>query len=310
MNKWSGTWSLPLLLFLGSLQWLHAQDADWWRNNVGWDGITPYHQYLKLTAAGMGPNALPIPELHQQWDTTSSFTLSAASHHRPGETTVNSRLDLRWQAHPRFRLRVHLVPLEWYSTSHALKTERRIHFLSYDHQWAGGDIYVESSVRLPVHWTFGLQSEIRAGIKTASGTNLGAARYTDTPGYFFDVDVYRTFGDRRQFDWEAMLGFYAYQTYQPGFRQNDCLLYGASIGWHNARLALRSTIRGYCGYFQDGDCPVLGMMEMRWGKRFRPWQGILQVSAGLYDWPFTSVQIGIRRDLFLAMSDQGEQARQ
>ena len=291
--------SFILLLILSAPGGVFSQDAEWWRKNVDWDGITPYQNYLNLTAEGMGPNALPVPEFHQQWDTTSSFTLSGASHLRSGEMTLNSRLDLRWQAHPRFRMRIHLVPLEWYHTSHKLKTERRIHFESYDQQWAGGDIYVESSFRLPVNWTFGLQSEIRAGIKTASGTNLGAARYTDTPGYFFDLDVYRRFGSLLQFDWEAMLGFYAYQTYQSGYRQNDCLLYGASVGWQARRFSLRPSIRGYCGYLQNGDCPVVCEIDLGWGQQVESWQWNLQVSTGLISWPFTSVQVGVRRNLFV-----------
>ncbi|MCF8236551.1 MAG: hypothetical protein K9I85_00195 [Saprospiraceae bacterium] len=276
-----------------------AQTPEWWSDNVGWDGVTAYQHYLELTPTGMGPNAMPVPDLHQQWDTLTSFTLSGMSHFREGEITLNADMDLRWQPSSWVRLRIHLVPLEWYQTSHSLKTLRRVHFLSYDQQWAGGDIYVESAIRIPQEWTPGIKTELRVGVKTASGTNLGAARFTDTPGYFFDLDVAGNLKQSPAWDWEAMLGFYAYQTYEDDHRQNDCVLFGGSVGWSRSRWSIRGEMRGYWGYLQDNDHPVLAQLETRWGEVNGPWQLIVKASTGILDWPYTSFQCGVRRVFFL-----------
>ena len=90
MNKWSGTWSLPLLLFLGS--------SNGWRpgcglvaKQCGLGRDHPVPSIFETDSCGMGPNAF-YTRIAPAMDTTSSFTLSAASHHRPGETTVNSCL--------------------------------------------------------------------------------------------------------------------------------------------------------------------------------------------------------------------------
>ncbi len=273
-----------------------AQGPQWWSENVQWDGITPFENYINLTSTGMGPNALPIPDNHGQWDTLTSFTLTGVGYFRSGETTLNSHLDLRWQATSAVRLRIHLVPLEWYTTSHELKTMRKVHFLSYNQQWAGGDIYVESSIKLPEKWV-PVQSELRVGIKTASGTNLGAARYTDTPGYFFDLASFGHIPGLYSLEWEAMLGFYAYQTYDDKHRQNDCVLYGGSLGWSANRWSLRGEVRGYWGYFNMGDRPLVASLDARLGAMDRPWQLILKGGVGLHDWPFSSVHLGLRRML-------------
>ncbi len=286
---------LALLLLAGGGMTGWAQTPEWWSENVQWDGVTPFQHYLELTPRGMGPNAMPVPDLHQSWDTVTSFTVSAASHFRKGEVTLNADMDLRWQPSPWVRLRIHLVPLEWYQTSHALKTFRRIHFLSYDHQWAGGDFYVETAVRIPPAWIPAVRTELRVGMKTASGTNLGAARYTDTPGYFFDLGMAGQLFRHPELAWETMLGFYAYQTYEDAHRQNDCILYGGSLGWTPSKWSVRGGMKGYWGYFNAGDRPLVAQIEARWGAVDAPWQWVISGSTGLSDWPYTSLQCGIRR---------------
>ncbi len=283
-------------LLAGCLFWQYgmAQGPQWWSDNVDWDGVTPFEHYLELTPTGMGPNALPVPDLHGQNDSTTSFTLSGAASFRSGETTLHSAMDLRWQATPEIRLRVHLVPLEWYHTNHELKTRRKIHFLSYDQQWAGGDIYVETIIRIPKRW-IPVYSEFRVGLKTASGTNLGAARYTDTPGYFFDLSSAGRIAGQPALEWELMAGFYAYQTYDNQHRQNDCILYGASLGWRSPKWSLRGELRGYRGYFKLHDRPLVAAVEGRLGSFQDNWQLILRGEQGLYDWPYSSIHVGVRR---------------
>ena len=196
---------------------------------------------------------------------------------------------MQWRANKWFRLGIKVIPLEWYQTSHEIKTERKIFYQAYDHSWAGGDIYAESYIRLPDTWLKGISSELRMGIKTASGTNLGAARYTDTPGYYADFAFSKNINSRHQ--WEAMIGFYAYQTYDDQLRQNDCLLWGLGHHYHNGPLLLMQSFRGYMGYLGNGDIPLVYDLEARWKPR-NSWSWQLKISRGLHDYPFTLITVG------------------
>lgn len=267
---------------------MNAQDGQWWSDNVGWDGVTPYQAYLNLTTRGMGPNALPPPALHGAWlDTLSSLRLGVNSFLTRGEVTVSGLIDLRWQPTPLFRFRAWVVPLEWFRSSHALKTDRKIHFLSYDRQWAGGDICVESSFRLPATWLPFARTEFRAGIKTASGTAIGAARYTDTPGYSFDLSLSRPFGRDSMYGVEVMAGFLAYQTYDPQHRQDDAPFGGLGFWRVAGAWLIQTELTGYWGYFGTGDRPLILSAEVGYQPPERRLGFLLQAGLGLHDWPFT-----------------------
>jgi hypothetical protein len=280
--------SLLAILFINATA--YSQSSEWWAQNVGWDGVRPAHYYLNLSSAKMGPNALPVPEMHRLLaDSSSWFYAGAQGAFTQGEQTVASLLAMQWRANKWFRLGIKVIPLEWYQTSHEIKTERKIFYQSYDNSWAGGDIYAESFIRLPDTWLKGISSELRMGIKTASGTNLGAARYTDTPGYYADFAFSKSINAKHQ--WEAMIGFYAYQTYDDQLRQNDCLLWGLGHHYHNGHLLLMQSLRGYMGYLGNGDIPIVYDLEARWKPR-NSWSWQLKMSRGLHDYPFTLLTVG------------------
>ena len=98
-------------------------------------------------------------------------------------------------------------------------------------------------------------------------------------------------------DWEAMVGFYAYQTYHDQHRQNDCILFGGSVGLTRDRWSLRSEVRGYWGYFNTGDRPIVAALEARLGELDNHWQWVLKGETGLHDWPYSSGHLGLRRRL-------------
>lgn len=279
-----------LLILLGGCS-ACAQGHQWWADNVGWDGARPFQDYLRLNPAGMGPHALPVPRMHRMaWDTTSWFAGEGLYHHHRQEHTVASRLSLQWAASEWFRLLIQVVPLEYFDTEHDLKTDRRIFWQDYDRRTAGGDFHVESLIRLPPRWFGGLQSELRVGLRAPSGTHLGAARFTDTPGYYFDMAVSRHLGPVHSL--ELMAGFLVYQTYDHRHKQNDCLLWGVSHRWQKGRWGLMQSLRGFSGYFGDGDKPVIYEAELAWQPADRwSWRGLAGV--GLHDYPFRFLGAGV-----------------
>lgn len=269
-----------------------AQSPQWWADNVGWDGSRPYQYYIKMSPEGMGPNALPVPAMHRfLWDTTSLFQAKLTGISHPGEVTLATDLALRWQPASWFRLGVQVIPLEYYETSHEVKERRKIFWEAYDDRIAGGDFYIESAIKLPPRWMGGLHSELRIGMKAPSGTHLGAARYTDTPGYYFDMAFAGVIG--RRHTWESMLGFYVYQTYEDRSRQNDTFLWGLGHRWDMGNAYFFHHLRGYAGYLRNGDIPVI--YEVEFGlRRGKDWSYLLLAGHGLNHYPFTYISLGIR----------------
>lgn len=287
-----------IVIFLAAAE-VSGQSAQWWVDLVGWDGVSSYQNYLRLAPAYMGPNALPVPTLHgDPNDTTSSLSAGGTFFRTDGENTLSGLMALRWRASSWFRLCVQVVPLEYYSTAHEVKARRRVHYLSYDDKLAGGDFYVESLITLPRKWLGKVDPELRLGIKTASGTNLGAARFTDTPGYYFDLSTHWVPSPHHR--WEVMTGFLVYQTYLPGRAQNDCFLWGLGHVWRRAPWAVSTSIRGFQGYFFEGDGPVVTEVEGSWRTKGR-WEVYLRAGAGLRDYPFRFLGAGTRCHLRLGM---------
>jgi hypothetical protein len=281
-----------------------GQDSHWWSENVGWDGSRPYQYYLRLNAAGMGPHALPVPGMHRMaWDTTSWFSGEGLFHRHSQETTIASRLGLQWRASHWFRLLVKVIPLEYYDTSHDLKTERRIFYLAYPDRIAGGDFHIESFIALPEHWLGGIRPELRIGLRAPSGTHLGAARHTDTPGYHFDVAFSRNLSAAHSL--ELMLGLLVYQTYEDRSRQNDCLLWGISHRWHRGRWGLMHSLRGYKGYIGQGDAPVVYELEMAWQAAER-WSWRATAGQGLNDYPFRFLGLATHWHFHLPVRSAGD----
>jgi hypothetical protein len=114
-----------------------------------------------------------------------------------------------------------------------------------------GDLYFAALVRVTKDRRFP-NSILRLACKTASG-EADAARFTDTPGYFFDYSLSHDFeisGDQvlRPF---GALGFYSWQTYKEDTPQNDAYLYGAGLEYQNGRWLLAGNFSGYSGYLDS-----------------------------------------------------------
>jgi hypothetical protein len=286
-------WIATLLGFWGLLATnSNAQSPQWWADNVNWDGKSPYQTYIRLSSAGMGPNALPVPSLHSPLrDTSSWFSGSLAAFHHQEEYTISSFLGLSWRPADWLRLNINVIPLEYFQTSHQLKEERKVFWEGYDNHIAGGDFYVESLIRIPPRWLAGLKTELRIGLKTASGTHLGAARFTDTPGYYVDLSSIWLLS--RHHALEIMLGFLAYQTYEIRSRQNDCVLWGIGHSFSLKSWQLYHSLRGYNGYIRNGDAPVVYEAEIS-RYAYKRWEWFLKAGLGLQDYPFQFTGIGTR----------------
>lgn len=275
---------------------LWSQDHQWWADNVGWDGITPWTKYLVFSPGRMGPNALPVPSFSNGLvDSSHQFSWTNQLTFTKGENTFSFILEAQYIPLPhRLSFKLFWMPLEWFQTSHFLKTERNVFHENYSAQTAVGDVYLETHhtiIQRP-HYS----SVLRLGYKFAASSQLGAARFTDTPGYYFDISWARHFHPSTQstLTLSTMTGLYIWQTNKaPVHRQNDAFLYSVQCKLNHTNSTFILGLGGYLGYLNNGDQPHI--LEVAYRAEW-PSQWAIQITGrkGISgDWPYTSLSIQI-----------------
>ena len=272
-----------------------AQDYSWWNQIHHWDGHTHWSNYLILSPAYMGPNALPVQPIRQGSPPAhGTVEMGPEVHLGKGDRTLNlvSALYL-----PLFSKRVGLgldyVPVEFFWND----TETRDLRFSRDFDGRGyslGDLYITTYIHLLKEADKKPDLMLTITLKTASGTRLDAARHTDTPGYYFDLSAGKNFhigtGKISYLRTYAMAGFYAFQTNLEEYKQNDAFTYGAGVAMQWNRLRWEHGLGGYAGYLGNGDKPVVYRSDWVWNTN-SPLAWKVRFQQGFNDFPYRSLRL-------------------
>ena len=278
---------LPLAI-LFTLTCSAQEDFSWWVEKHNWDGVTPWNQYMTISSAYMGPNALPVPEIKNGLvDSAASVNISYDYYKNAGDMTqdfyVKGTLPLFKN---RISIELNAVPIEWYKMDTITRDERAVRTKSGEGS-AGGDIYVSTCVQIIKNKKFP-DLMLRFALRTASGTHLRDARYTDAPGYFIDVSFGKSIFTKDKFIKEIRFygdgGLYTYQTYDLQNLQNDCFLYGGGICLNTKKLSWINCIGGYSGYLDNGDKPIVYRSELRMLNPMHDFA--IAYENGLQDYPY------------------------
>jgi hypothetical protein len=272
-----------------------AQDFDWWKKVVNWDGVTPWQRYLITTPGYFGPNALPIPFISNgSIDSINSISLTGNLHFSKGDNTQNLGVYANYcVVKERIAFDIYWVPYERFQVSHAIKEKRHVFSHYYYDESAQGEIHLNTNVQLMNKWRKYIQLALRIGYRLPTSSGLGAARFTDAPGYYFDLSAGKPFN--KQSDWKliGMVGLYVWQTNLDGRRQNDAFLFGGGIEWNHSAWRIQVYGSGYLGYMNNlGDKPVLCRANME--KRGKRIHGLIKFQQGISDFDYFSIEAGIR----------------
>jgi hypothetical protein len=267
-----------------------GQTFEDWSRLVAWDGVTPWQNYIVFSPRFMGPNALPIPEMSKGTaDSVHAITVSGAFHFSRGDHTQNLKLHANYcLARDRVSFDITWIPIEWYEVSSEIKEERHVYHLYYYDKKARGDVLINMNIQVLNRWREFVQLSLRTGYRFPTSSETGGARFTDAPGYYFDLSAAKPITKDQRWKLSGMAGFYAWQTDKTG--QNDAFLFGAAIelnqkGWH-----WQFETRGYNGYKKIGDCPIVVGTELR--KTIRPFSFGARLRQGIRDYPFTTLELG------------------
>lgn len=287
---------ITLVVFGFQLHVCSQEDFSWWDQIHQWDGVTPWYNYLKFSPQYLGPNALPIPDLQNgRVAGKASFEVAADAHFSEGDKTQNAFMKLYYPVvHERIALEGYVVPVEHYKMDTITRDQRAARDRDGEGT-AGGDIYFGTIVQLVKDKKFPDLS-LRISLRTASGTNVSAARYTDAPGYFFDLSFGKEYPSKKnslnKIRWYGMLGFYSWQTNSGDHRQDDAVLYGAGFDFTFSKIIISPSLAGYYGYINNDDRPVVARLHLIKESENFSYGCLLQ--KGWNDYPYNSVRLLFR----------------
>ncbi len=284
-----------LIIMVLLAEHVQSQDFNWWAKLVDWDGVTPWQRYIKTNPAYMGANALPVPFItNGSIDSVNSIGITTNFHFSKGDNTQNLAVygnyclvkdvisfDFYW------------VPYEHFQMSHAIKEERHVFSHYYYENSAQGEIHLNTNIQLLKKLRDHVHLALRIGYRLPTSNGLGSARFTDAPGYYFDLSAAKPFNRESRWKLIGMTGLYVWQTNLDGRRQNDAFLFGGGIEWNPSRWHIQLYGSGYLGYMDDmGDKPVLVRAGIeRKGKR---WNQLLRFQQGISNFDYSSIEAGLR----------------
>jgi len=297
-----------ILVLLATLpEIVFSQDYSWWNTHQNWDGVTAWNNYMIYSPAYLGPNALPVPFSEKGRVQNRTFIrFYTDAHFLPGDKTqdIGGRLYVPVISGI-VALEAWGIIQEHYQMTDAEAINRRVR-----HQKAGGfavgDAYFATVVRLLKGRKFP-DIVFRIGLRTASGNKLEDARYTDSPGYFFDLSLGKdlTLGVKNHIRMYGMLGFYSWQTNLTNNQQDDAVLYGVGADFHLHKSILSISLDGYSGYFGNDTLIIINpekplsfkdrplVLRAKIEQWFGEWKLGLRYQAGLHDFQYQSVRLEI-----------------
>ncbi len=269
-----------------------GDDMAWWNELHGWEEGDPgWRNWIIISPGYLGPNALPVPEVKKGFlNSKTEIELTASTHFLKGDPTqdISGRLFVPF-CQNKIAIEIYGVVVEHFAFSEEIRNERYAR-IEDGKGYAFGDLYFSTLVQL---WKNRRMPDalLRMAAKTASGNQLEGARYTDSPGYFFDISFSKELaktekGFVRPF---GLAGFYSWQTNDELNLQNDAFLYALGADYNRNNWNWSASWSGYSGYKEQRDKPMQLNFEMRKdfkGKAFR-----IQYLHGLRDWEYKTIKL-------------------
>lgn len=286
---------LILLFFLSIPLFSFSEDYQWWNLKHGWEpGMPGWRNWIRMSPGYLGPNALPVPEVKKgviQPGANLEFGLDL--HFRTGDPTRDIFAKYyRAFAGNKIAVELYGVVGEYYAMSEAVRDERVAR--DFDGKGvANGDLYFATLIQLVKDRKFP-DTMVRMAGRTASGSRIEGARYTDSPGYYFDFSFSKAYpgsAGKITFLPFASFGFYSWQTNDELNLQNDAFMYGLGADLKLPGWSVSNSLSGYSGYKHERDRPMVYTFDVNRSLKNKTVR--LQYLHGLRDWTYRTVKLSL-----------------
>lgn len=282
-----------------------------WNELVDWNGVNHWSDYMILSPGFMGPNALPVPLLGTgMLDEHSSFRIQNDYFWHSGDFTSDVGFNYQHKFE-KIAVFAGITALEYYQISDtAIRNARKIRNEN-PQGFVPGDLMFGTKIQLLQHHRYLPDLVLESVFRTASGRGTEDARYTDAPGYYFNLNfgkdlLPKNYANSLRFN--AYLGFYAWQTNLSQYYQNDALLLAAGFSYLAGPILFKTSIDSYTAYIgkknhpvvavsgkpyvYQGDKPVLFRLEAAYSKDELEY--FMRFQNGLRDFPYAALSVGFQ----------------
>lgn len=257
-----------------------------------------------IAPAYFGPNAFPVPDM-LDGRVQNQLRIEVAGDGYfgfQGDKTADvfARVFV-----PLFTDRVNLTiwmpVMEWYEMTPERMATCRIPDSLTNRGNGAGDAYFSTDIQILRDKKWAPDIALRAGCKSASGGQFELARHYDSPGYFIDLSMGKSWLIHSNNDnpvaneggvelrVAGSVGFLCWQT--DNGRQNDAVMYGLQLMLKHQYISLRTTWSGYVGWESMGDQPMTIKGRLcGHAKQFEPY---VEYQYGIKDYPFHQVRVGL-----------------
>lgn len=253
-----------------------------------------WRSFIRITPGYLGPNALPVPEVKKGViNEGENLELGLDFHFNPGDPTQNiSGKYYKSFAGDKIAIELYGVILEHYAMTDSVRDIRRAR--DFDGKgFAIGDLYFSTSVQLSKGRKFP-DTMVRMAGRTASGGQLEAARYSDSPGYYFDFSFSKSYSGANE-ELSVLpfgsFGFYSWQTNDDMNLQNDAFMFaaGTELKWTN--WSVTNSLSGYTGYKKENDSPMVYTFDLNRKMKHHVFR--LQYLHGFSDWNYRTLKFSV-----------------
>lgn len=251
----------------------HTQvdDASWWNHVHNWDGVTHWSGYIIHSPYYLGPNALPVP-FSQKGVIKNRYELKidVEAYLSSGDKTQDIFLGMYIPVVKNIiAIEFYGVPFEHYNMDENTVYVRRARNRDGE-GYAIGDFYFSTIIQLLKDKKIP-DIAFRMAFRTTSGSKLSDARFTDAPGYFFDISMGKDYIVNKNFvnriRLHAMMGFYTWQTNLSSNKQDDAFLFGLGIDLFLKKYTISNAIDGYIGYVGNRQIRVVKEAPLAYNDR-------------------------------------------
>ncbi len=290
------TWLTIIISLITSSQISAQEDYTWWNIKHNWDGISSWHEMIILSPSFMGPNALPVAE-GRDGTVSKDFKIKITpeAHISKGDNTIDFKTSLTIPLKGAADFEVWIVPVEYYVMD---TITRDLRFARHEDGkgFAGGDFYFGTNIKVLKHEKHKVDLSFSTYLKTASGTYLSDARFTDAPGYQIFISFGKNIIEKTNYRLRLYgnAGTFIYQTMLANNLQNDCYLYALGLESKSETIVIKGELAGYYGYLNIGDKPMV--FRFIASKSWENFSLGLNYQLGICYFPYQSFGLSLQRN--------------
>ncbi len=267
---------------------------NWWNEANDWEtGMPSWKTFMEISPGYLGVNALPVPhQIEGVIPKENEIEIAADFHAHAQETVENIYVRyLHSFANGKIAVEFYGVPIEHYTSTTELRDYRHSRIFEAE-DVSIGDIYCSTHILLMEEKDVLPSAVFRMTFKTAMG-ELKGARWTDTPGYYYDLSSGKNFSLSDQINLRVygMAGFYCWQTTDDVLLQNDAFLWGGGVRMIGKRWSLNVATQGYSGYKMNYDRPANNRYSFQYKFELFEWR--IEYQKGWRDVLYDSFRTGI-----------------